>query len=113
MRKINELLRETIADEVSKLKDPGIGFVTITGVETAPDLRTAVVYYSALGTPEEQADSAAGLERAVRRIQSGVARRVRLRYTPRLEFRVDPSIEHGMRIDELLRDLSPDEDVDE
>jgi ribosome-binding factor A len=49
MRRVNELLRESIAEEIARLKDPGLGFVTITGIDTAPDLRSARVYYSVLG----------------------------------------------------------------
>jgi ribosome-binding factor A len=105
MRKVNELLREVIADEVTELKDPGIGFLTITGVETAPDLRHAIVYYSVLGTAEEATATAEALHRASRRLQAAVGHQTRIKYTPVLEFRVDPSIEQGLRIDRLLHDL--------
>jgi ribosome-binding factor A len=109
MRKVNELLREVIAEEVGNLKDPRIGFVTITGVDTSPDLRTAIVYYSVLGSPEEQAATAAALDHARPHFQSVVGRQVRLKYTPRLTFRVDESIERGIRISSLLHELNADE----
>ncbi len=105
MRKVNELLREVIAEETTGLKDPGIGFLTITGVETAPDLRHAIVYYSVLGTDEEAAATAKALRRAGRRLQSAIGRQTRIKYTPVLEFRVDPSIEQGLKIDRLLHSL--------
>ncbi len=105
MRKVNELLREVIAEETTELKDPGIGFLTITGVETAPDLRHAIVYYSVLGTDEEAAATAAALHRAGPRLQSAISRQTRIKYTPVLEFRVDPSIEEGLKIDRLLHGL--------
>ena len=108
MRKVNELLREVIAEEVTHLKDPGIGFVTITGVETSPDLRNATVYYSVLGTDEEQASTADALERATPKIQASVAPQVRLKYTPRLLFLRDPAIEAGLRIEEKLREMRSD-----
>lgn len=109
MRKINELLRAVVAEDIAGLKDPGIGFVTVTSVDTSPDLRSAVVFYSVLGTEDEKAATAAALARAAPHIQSDVGRQVRIKFTPRLTFQVDPSIEHGMRIDRLLRGLDRDD----
>ena len=108
MRKVNELLREVLADEVATLKDPRIGFVTVTGVECSPDLRRATVFYSVLGTPDEKDATAEALAHAAPRLQSGLARQVRLKYTPRLEFRVDPAIEHGLRMSQVLADIAGD-----
>jgi ribosome-binding factor A len=105
MRKINELLRAVVAEEIIGLKDPGIGFVTVTSVDTSPDLRNAIVFYSVLGSDDEKAATAAALMRAAPRIQSEVGRQVRIKFTPRLAFEVDPSIEQGMKIDRLLRGL--------
>ncbi len=105
MRKVNELLREVIAEAVGDLKDPGLGFITITGVDTAPDLRNAFVYYSVLGTDEEVAESAAALKRATPRIQSVAGHQIRMKYTPKLAFRIDPSIGEGLKIDRLLHEL--------
>ena len=109
MRKVNELVREVVAEAVHDLKDPRIGFVTITGAETSPDLRHAIVYYSVLGTDEEKADTAVALEKATPRIQSELGSQTRLRYTPKLEFRVDASIDHGIRISEILGELAEEE----
>ena len=109
MRKVNEHLREVIAEEVTGLKDPRLGFVTVTGVECAPDLRHAIVWYSVLGTAEEQSATAEALESAAPKIQAVVGSQVRLKYTPVLEFRVDPSIEHGARISKILHDLETEE----
>jgi ribosome-binding factor A len=106
MRKVNELLREVVAEEITELKDPGIGFITITGVDTAPDLRHAIVFYSVLGTAEEAKATAGALRRAGPRLQAAVAGQTRIKYTPVLEFRVDPAIEHGLQIDRILHDLS-------
>ncbi len=105
MRKVNELLREIIAEELTSLKDPRIGFVTITGVDTAPDLRHAVVYYSVLGSEEEERATAAALASAGPRLQRAVASQTRLKYTPVLSFVVDVSIREGERITQILRDL--------
>ena len=102
MRRVNGVLRETIAEEVRDLKDPRIGFDTITGVEAAPDLRNAKVYYSVLGDEETAVETAKALERAAPHIQEGIGSQVRLKYMPKLRFVVDPSIAQGALIDELL-----------
>ena len=111
MRKVNELLREVIAEEVTELKDPRIGFLTITGVDTAPNLRTAIVYYSVIGDDKQHEDTARALRSAAKRFQAVIGRQTRLKYTPVLEFRVDPSIEEGLRMDALLRQLSDEENA--
>ena len=108
MRKVNELIREIVADAVASLKDPGIGFLTITGVDTSPDLRTAVVFYSVLGTDEEHDATAAALDRAAPHIQEMAAGQIKMKYTPRLKFLVDPSIGEGIKIDRLLEDIDGD-----
>ena len=113
MRKVNELVREVVADAVTDLKDPRIGFVTITGAETSPDLRHAVVYYSVMGTDEEKADTAVALARATPRIQSAIGTETRLRYTPKLTFEVDPSIDQGIRISQILTELAEESDLDQ
>lgn len=105
MRKVNETVREVIADEVTRLTDPGLGFVTITGVQTSPDLRNATVFYSAMGDEGQRAESAAALRRAAPHLQASLAGQVRLKYTPRLSFEVDAAIETGLRIAEVLRHL--------
>ena len=110
MRKVNELIREVVADSVVDLKDPRIGFLTITGAETSPDLRHAVIYYSVLGSDEEKSDTAEALRRASARIQGAIGSETRLRYTPKLEFRVDPSIDEGLRISRIIAELHEDDD---
>jgi ribosome-binding factor A len=109
MRRVNELLRESIAEEVGRLKDPGLGFVTITGVDTAPDLRSAKVYYSVLGDEEQHVATRKALERASAHVRSEVGKRVRLKYLPELRFEVDSAIEQGMKIEALLRRLREEE----
>ena len=108
MRKVNELLREVIAEAVTELKDPGLGFLTITGVDASPDLRNAFVYYSVLGTGEEVEETGAALDRAAPHIQSIAGSKIRMKYTPRLTFKLDPSIGEGLKIDQLLHRLDPD-----
>lgn len=110
MRKVNELLREVVAEEAAELKDPGLGFITITGVDTSPDLRSAVVFYTALGTDDEKTATAEALARAAPRLQAAIGGQVRLKYTPRLRFAVDPSVDQGLRIDAILHELEEERD---
>ena len=106
MRRVDESLREVIAAELTRLKDPGLGFVTITGVATSPDLRGARVFYSVLGDEAQQVSTQAALERATPRLQRIVGREVRLKYNPRLTFVYDESIDRGMRMEKLLHEIS-------
>jgi len=108
MRKVDELMREVIADEVARLKDPRLGFVTVTHVRTSPDLRRATVYYSVLAADDREG-TAQALASASRRLQSAVARQGHLKYTPVLEFALDDALERGLRINQLLRDLESEE----
>lgn len=110
MRRVNESLREVIAGEVARLKDPGIGFVTITGVVTSPDLRAARVYYSVLGDDAEKESTQAALDRAAPRVQGVVGSEIRIKYNPRLEFIFDETVERGLRIERLLREISEVDD---
>ncbi len=110
MRKVNSLLLPLIAAEVEDLKDPRIGFVTITGVETAPNLRNADVFYSVIGTEEEITSTGVGLAAAAPRVSHSVGRQVRLKYTPVLHFKLDRSTEEGVRMSQLLRRLNDEEE---
>lgn len=110
MRKVNELLREVIAEEATELKDPRIGFLTITGVNTAPNLRNAIVYYSVIGDDGQHEQTAAALKSAAKRFQAAIGGQTRLKYTPVLEFRIDPSIDEGLRMDQLLQQLHDQEE---
>jgi ribosome-binding factor A len=105
MRRVNEAVREVVSARLAEgLRDPRIGFVTVTSVETSPDLRHARVYVSVLGDPEQRDATMAGLESAHGVLQLAVARELRMKHTPTLEFFFDESIGRGMRITELLGD---------
>ena len=105
MRRVNEAVREVVSARIAEgLRDPRIGFVTVTSVDTSPDLRQARVYVSVLGNPEEREATMAGLESAHGVLQQSVARELRLKHTPTLQFVFDESIDRGMRISELLDD---------
>jgi len=111
MRRVDESLREVVATEIARLKDPGLGFVTVTGVATSPDLRAARVFYSVLGDDTDRRATQAALERAAARIQGVVGREIRMKYNPKLEFVYDESIDHGMRIEQLLHELEDDDEA--
>lgn len=103
MRRVNEALREVLSARIAEgLKDPRIGFVTVTAVETSPDLRHARVYVSVLGSEQERRESVAGLQRAHGVLQAEIARVTHLKRTPELKFVYDETVERGMRINELL-----------
>ena len=103
MRRVNEAVREVLSARIAEgLKDPRIGFVTVTSVETSPDLRHARVYVSVLGDEPDRARSLAGLASAHGLLQQAIARELRMKRTPTLQFVFDESIERGMRISELL-----------
>jgi ribosome-binding factor A len=103
MRRINELLREVIGGAIaSELEDPRIGFVTVTAVETSPDLRSARVFVSVLGSEEERNATLDGLASSHGILQAQIAREMRIKRTPTLTFHYDDSIERGARLSELL-----------
>jgi ribosome-binding factor A len=103
MRRVNETIREVLGDAIATgLKDPRIGFVTVTGVDTSPDLRTARVYVSVLGDEEERKRSLAGLRSSHGVLQAKIAGAMRLKRTPTLTFEYDDSVERGDRITRLL-----------
>jgi ribosome-binding factor A len=103
MRRVNEAVREVLSARLAEgLKDPRIGFVTLTSVDTSPDLRHARVYVSVLGGETERAETLAGLASAHGLLQKTIASELRLKRTPTLEFVFDESIDRGMRITELL-----------
>ena len=105
MRRVNEAVREVVSARIAEgLRDPRIGFVTVTAVETSPDLRHARVYVSVLGSGEERSATLAGLESAHGVLQQAVASELRMKRTPTLQFVFDESIDRGMRINELLDD---------
>ncbi|MGH2785697.1 MAG: 30S ribosome-binding factor RbfA [Actinomycetota bacterium] len=107
--RVREAIKEVLAFEVERLKDPGVGFVTITEVTISRDLRTAKAFYSVYGSDVERAATRDGLRRATKHLRAAVARQIRLRYTPTLEFVEDPVTERVSRIESILADIHHDE----
>jgi ribosome-binding factor A len=110
MRRVNEAIREALARAVGDLKDPRIGFVTVTGVETTPDLREARVYVSVLGSERKREATLEGLASAHGVLQARIAEDLRMKRTPRLAFEYDRSVDYGVRISKLIDELAPEDD---
>ena len=109
MRRVNESVREVLSEAVGALKDPRIGFVTVTGVETPRVLRQARVYVSVLGSEKRRERTFVGLAAAHAVLQAQLARELHLKRTPQLTFEYDPSVERGVRITQLIDELAPDD----
>lgn len=102
-QRIGGQIREVISGLLVRgLKDPRIGFATITAVRVTPDLKHALVYVSVLGSPEQQQESLTGLVAASAFLRRELAHRLRMRHVPDLRFELDTSAEYGARIEELL-----------
>lgn len=108
MLRVNSTLREVLADAVERMNDSRLEMVSITAVDTAPDLRTAKVYVDVLGS-EHHEPALAALRGASRRLQRAIAAEVRIKYTPTLEFEIDPGITGGERIEAILRSIEAEE----
>lgn len=105
MRKVDEAVREVISSALtSGVSDPRLGFVTITGVDTSPDLRNAVVFVSVFGGEEDRTNSLAALEDLRPKLQEEIATHVRMKNTPKLRFEYDDSVDRSMRVSELINE---------
>jgi ribosome-binding factor A len=114
MRRVDEAIRQVIGDVVAKeMKDPRVGFVTVTDVRTSPDLSHARVYVSVLGErgrasqPEQREASLQGLRSAHGFLQGRIAAELRLKRTPTLEFSYDDTTDRAMRVEEILDQIGP------
>lgn len=103
--RVGEEFREVLAEEIPRLKDPRIGFVTVTGVRVTADLRHAWVYYTAYGDERARAATSAGLRSATPHLRSAIGKQVRLKFLPELAFEEDRTPETAERIDRLLAEL--------
>jgi len=103
-------VQEVLAEAVPELKDPRIGLITITGVETSTDLRHARVFVSVLGGEKRRRASLEGLEAAHGLLQARLGRELTLKRTPQLTFEYDPTVERGVRMTQLIDELAPDAD---
>jgi len=104
--RVREAIKEVLATEVERLKDPGVGFVTITDVTMSPDLRHAKAFYTVYGSDVERAATRDALQRATKHLRTAVAHEVRLRIAPTLEFAEDPVPERNERLDRIFDEIA-------
>lgn len=110
---MEEAIKQVLSDALPTLKDPRIGFVTVTGVQATTDLAQATVWVSVLGGEREREQTMAGLAAAHGVLQSRVARELRLRRTPVLSFAYDPAVERGVRLTRMIDALAPEDSDDD
>ncbi len=112
MRRVNEAVREVVSVHTAELKDPRIGFVTVTSVDTSPDLRHARVYVSVLGDETERDLALEGLTSSRGFLQAKLNEELHLKRTPTLTFEYDPSVQQGMRMSELIDEVVSSQDTE-
>ena len=111
MERVQELMKHELSKSILQdLKDPRIGFVTVTAVDVSSDLRNARVYVSLMGSEQQIADSWRGLQSSRGFLRRKIGHRVRLRYTPELTLELDKSVDYGVHIQELLQKIKKDDE---
>lgn len=104
--RVGEQMKKELGDIIArKIKDPRVGFVTVTDVQVTGDLQQATVYISILGDEDQKIDTLKGLQKAKGFIRSEIGHRIRLRITPEIEFELDESIDYGNKIESILKQL--------
>lgn len=105
-RRVNEAIRQVLSEAIAELKDPRVGFVTITEVRATKDIAQATVFLSVLGSERDREQTLAALESARGLLQARINREMHFRRTPRLVFEYDPAVERGVRLSRLLDELT-------
>ncbi len=109
--RVAEQMKKEVGAIISqKIKDPRVGFVTVTDVEVTGDLQQATIYISVLGSDSKVEDTLKGLSKAKGFIRTEIGQRIRLRITPEIEFKIDTSVAYGNRIDTLLRQVTKEDE---
>ena len=109
MERVQKLARQVLGELIHDLKDPRIGFATVTAVRITRDLRHAHVFVSVLGTEEEQSETMAGLESAKPYLRKELGTEMRLKYLPELDFELDRMTEDALRVEKILHDIHEEE----
>ena len=109
--RVGDQIRQDLSEMLTRgdVRDPGIGFITLTRVKVSPDLQVARVFYTTLGDPKARDETARALERATPFLRRQIGNRLRLRRVPEIEFRFDETIQHQDRIEQILRTLREEE----
>ncbi|RJQ11281.1 MAG: 30S ribosome-binding factor RbfA [Bacillota bacterium] len=108
LRRVKEAIRDEVSSILRGFKDPRLGFVSVTDVDVSRDAKVAKVFVSVLGSDADKSDSLAALKRGAGYVRTELGKRIQLRYTPEILFRLDDSIERGSRIQTILGELYPD-----
>lgn len=111
VERVREAIKKEMGDIIQHLRDPRIGFVTVTDTEVSRDLEHVKVFVSVYGTQEEKERTMEGLRRATGHVRTEIGRRIRLHHTPEIVFVFDESIEYGFRINSILQELKESEAV--
>jgi ribosome-binding factor A len=107
--RVQKLARQVLGEEIQSLKDPRVGFATVTAVRISPDLRHARVFVSVLGTEDEQKQTMKGLKSATPHLRAELGRQMRMKYLPELTFELDHGVEDAERVETLLRRIHEEE----
>jgi ribosome-binding factor A len=113
LNRVQKLAKKVLGEAIHDLKDPRIGFATVTAVRVTPDLQHARVLVSVLGTPDEQEETMKGLQSAKAHLRTELGRQVRMKYSPELTFQLDHGPEEAERLEMLLRKIHQDETPEE
>lgn len=105
VERVREEIKKEASDIIRRLKDPRVGFVTVTDVEVSGDLRHVKVFVSVYGDEESQSETMMALSNATGFVRTEIGRRIRLRHTPEIQFKIDESMERGARIFKLLKEV--------
>lgn len=111
VERVREEIKKEASDILFKLKDPRIGFVTITDVEASADLSVMKIFVSVMGEQADQTETIEALDKAKGFVRTELGRRIRLRHTPEIQFKLDDSMERGARIFQLLKEIRPNEEA--
>lgn len=109
--RVEGLLQQVVCEILQEIKDPRVGFVTITGVKMGSDLRHAKIYFSVIGDDQARENTLQGLRSARGFIRTELGKRIRLRFTPEIDFVVDTSLDHGLKIFGLLKQVQREEQI--
>lgn len=111
IEKVQKLARQVLGELIHDLKDPRVGFATVTGVRISPDLRHARVLVSVMGSEDERKDTMAGLDSAKPYLRGEMGRQMRMKYLPELVFELDHQLDDALRVEELLHRIHEQEDT--
>jgi len=109
--RVEGLLQQVVCEILQEIKDPRVGFLTVTGIKMSPDLRQAKIYFSVIGDDQARETTLQGLKSAKGFIRTELGKKIRLRFIPEIEFVIDRSLDHGLKIFSLLKQVEREERI--